>query len=264
MEKTPKTRYFISLAYHGAAYHGWQRQPGAISVQEAIEERMKLLLRQEVCLVTAGRTDAGVHARKTFAHFDGPPDLDTDWLTHRLNSFLPADIAVRYVLPMPAGAHARYDAVQRTYNYLIIDRKDPFLADRAWRLSALPDVERMNRAAEILFQYKDFQSFSKVKTDVKTFLCRIDEAKWERRGKHELVFRISADRFLRGMVRALVGTMVEIGQGKREVGDMHRILQARDRRAAGPAAPAKGLFLTDVRYKPQLQSLIEGVEGNVE
>ncbi len=257
------TRYFISLAYHGAAYHGWQRQPQQISVQEAIEERMKLLLRRDVCLVTAGRTDAGVHARKTFAHFDGPADLDTGRLMHRLNSFLPADIAVRYVIRMPAGAHARYDAVQRTYHYHIIDRKNPFLADRAWRLPELPDAERMNRAAEILFDYKDFQSFSKVKTDVKTFLCRIDEARWERRGKHELVFRVSADRFLRGMVRALVGTMVEIGRGKRAPEDMHRILQARDRRAAGPAAPAKGLFLTDVRYKPELQALIDKAEEEI-
>lgn len=253
-------RYFLSLSYNGLAYHGWQRQPKGATIQEAVERRMHLILRQPVELTTAGRTDTGVHARKTFAHFDGPAGLDPAWLTKRLNSFLPPDIAVRYIIPVPAEAHARYDAVRREYAYHLIDRKDPFLKDFAWRLEAFPDWERINQAAAILLQYEDFESFSKVKTDVKHFRCRLDYARWERIDRHHWVFRIGANRFLRNMVRAIVGTLVEIGQGKRPPEAMHAILEARDRRAAGASAPGHGLFLENVVYKPEIQALIDRAE----
>ena len=249
-------RYFISLMYEGTKYHGWQRQPRANSIQEEIEKRMSLLLGHPVELTTAGRTDAGVHALQTYAHFDGTADLDTQWLTRRMNAFLPRDIAFKQIISVPAEAHARYDATSRYYTYHLISRKNPFLEAYAWRVSGLPDMERMNRAAEILLNYDDFESFSKVKTDVKHFRCQIHEAYWEQKEPHHLVFHIRANRFLRNMVRAIVGTLVETGWGKREVADMHRTLEARNRNAAGASAPARGLFLTDVTYKPSIQSLI--------
>jgi len=254
-------RYFLSISYNGKNYHGWQRQPKGPTIQEAIERRMSLILRQPVELTTAGRTDTGVHARKTFAHFDGPSGLDLAWLTKRINSFLPPDIAVRYTVAVPPHAHARYDAVQRTYVYHLIDRKDPFLHDFAWRVEKLPSIDLMNRAARILLEYEDFESFSKVKTDVKHFLCRIDEAHWERIDKHHMVFRITANRFLRNMVRAIVGTLTEIGWGKYPPEEMHRIIRARDRRTAGPSAPGHGLFLEEVKYKPEIQKIIDRAEA---
>jgi len=244
-------RYFLELAYHGGNYHGWQRQPGAISIQETIEERMRLLLREPVELTVAGRTDAGVHALRTFAHFDTESPLDTAWLQKRLNAFLPKDIAVKNVYPVRSGAHARYDAVSRTYRYVIVPRKDPFMWDRAWLHYEPLNVECMQRAADILLQYDDFESFSKVKTDVKTFICHIKEARWTRT-EDRLEFVITANRFLRNMVRAIVGTLVEIGQGKYPPEKMHDIIRAKDRRAAGPSAPAQGLYLENVVYPPDI------------
>ncbi len=249
-------RYFISIMYDGTRYHGWQRQPKAVSIQEEIEKRMSLLLDQPVELTTAGRTDAGVHALQTYAHFDVPSALDPEWLTRRMNAFLPRDIAFRYTVPVPPDAHARYDARSRYYTYHLITRKNPFREAYAWRLNEIPDIRRMNEAARILLDYEDFESFSKVKTDVKHFRCRITEAYWEQAAPDHMIFHIRANRFLRNMVRAIVGTLVETGLGKREPEDMHRILQARDRRMAGASAPGRGLFLTEVTYKESIQDIL--------
>jgi len=244
-------RYFLELAYYGRNYHGWQRQPKAVSIQETIEERMGLLLGLPVELTVAGRTDAGVHAKQTFAHFDVPAPLDIEWFQRRLNAFLPKDIAVNAIHPVLPTAHARYDARSRTYRYIIVTRKDPFMWDRAWYVREKLDVEKMQQAADILLEYEDFESFSKVKTDVKTFLCDIKEARWEVKD-HRLEFVITANRFLRNMVRAIVGTLVDIGTGKYPPEKMHEIIQAKDRRVAGPSAPGKGLYLEKVVYPEQI------------
>ncbi|NPA43233.1 MAG: tRNA pseudouridine(38-40) synthase TruA [Chlorobi bacterium] len=244
-------RYFLELAYLGLNYHGWQKQPGAVTIQQTVEERMSLLLRRPVELTVAGRTDTGVHARQTFAHFDSPEPLDLSWLRHRLNAFLPPDIAVKNILPVRPHAHARYDAMRRTYRYVIVRDKDPFWHKRAWLVREPLDLARMEEAARILLQYEDFESFSKVKTDVKTFLCRIYEARWEvREGRLEFV--ITANRFLRNMVRAITGTLVDIGLGKYPPSHMHEIIRAKDRRAAGPSAPGYGLYLEKVEYPPEI------------
>ncbi len=244
-------RYFLELSYAGKNYHGWQRQPSMISIQQTIEDRMRLLLREPVELTVAGRTDAGVHAKRTFAHFDVEKSLDIPMTINRLNSFLPQDIAVMNILPVKAGAHARYDAIDRTYRYIIVTKKNPFMTDWAWRHQGPLDVKAMQEAAEILMKYEDFKSFSKVKTDVKTFICQIKEARWEIKDDR-LDFVITANRFLRNMVRAIVGTLVDIGSGKYEPEQMHRIIQARDRRAAGASAPPQGLYLENVRYPQEI------------
>ncbi len=245
-------RYFLELAYHGKNYHGWQKQPNAVSIQETLEKKISLILGEEIHLTTAGRTDAGVHALQTYAHFDLNQTLDKHHFIKRINSFLSWDIVVKNIYEVPANAHARYDARERTYIYQIIPQKNPFLYDYAWLHPDHLDVEAMNRASEILLQYDDFTSFSKVKTDVKHFLCNIMEAQWQVR-EDRLVFSITANRFLRNMVRAIVGTLVEIGEGKRKAQEMHEIIRAKDRNAAGPSAPAKGLFLKRVVYKPEIQ-----------
>ncbi len=249
-------RYFLELAYHGKNYHGWQRQPNAVSIQETIEKRMSLILGEEIHLTTAGRTDAGVHAIQTYAHFDLIQPLEIENFKKRINSFLPWDISVKNIFDVPEKAHARYDARERTYIYQIIFEKNPFLYDFAWRFQGELDVEAMNEAAEILLGYNDFTSFSKVKTDVKHFLCDIKEAEWQKTDD-KLVFKITANRFLRNMVRSIVGTLVEIGEGKRSPQEMHEIIIAKDRNAAGPSAPAKGLFLASVIYKPEVQSYLK-------
>jgi len=244
-------RYFLELAYYGRNYHGWQRQPKAVSIQEILEERMGLLLGIPVSLTAAGRTDAGVHAKQTFAHFDVPGPIDTEWFQRRLNAFLPHDIAVRNIHAVRPNAHARYDALSRTYRYIIVTRKDPFMWDRAWYIREKPDIAKMQKAADILLRYEDFESFSKVKTDVKTFLCHIHEARWEIKDER-LEFIITANRFLRNMVRAIVGTLMDVGTGKYPPEKLHEIIAAKDRTAAGPSAPAKGLYLESVSYPPEI------------
>ncbi len=250
-------RYFLELAYHGKNYHGWQRQPNAVSIQQTLEERMSLLLREEISLTTAGRTDAGVHALQTFVHFDVQnPPVNPDDFVHRLNAFLPPDIAVKAMFSVPDNAHARYDARLRSYIYQITTKKNPFLTDFAWRYENRLDLDAMNQAAAVLPEYEDFTSFSKVKTDVKHFLCDVREAYWEKKGDL-LIFHISANRFLRNMVRSIVGTLVEVGQGKRKPEDMHEIIQGKNRNLAGPSAPAKGLFLEKVIYKPEIAEFLK-------
>lgn len=240
-------RYFIQFSYFGKHYFGYQRQPKQISVQQVLEESLSTLLRKEIKVTGAGRTDTGVHARKIFAHFDVQNALPAD-IVYRLNSLLPPDIAVQHAFEVNAELHARFDAKYRTYEYLITTRKDPFLQDFAWQFTRKKlDIERMNAACKILFEYDDFESFSKTGADNKTTFCKIYKAKWTE--QEDIVkFTVSADRFLRNMVRAIVGTMIEIGTGKLKPEDLRTIIEAKDRGFAGSSAPAQGLFLTDVGY----------------
>ena len=253
-ENEPGTqRYFIYLAYDGTAYHGWQRQPNGLSVQERIEEALSLLLRRETAVTGAGRTDAGVHARLMVAHADLPTLLPTpeEWV-HRLNRLLPSDIVIYRICPVRADAHSRFDALSRTYHYYIACRKDPFQGRYRWVMDGKRlDIDRMNEAASHLLRYTDFTSFSKLHTDVKTNNCRITRAGWSLTG-NDLVFEITADRFLRNMVRAIVGTLVDVGRCKLSVADFCAIIEARDRCKAGTSAPGNALFLTDITYPEEL------------
>lgn len=236
----------MELAYQGKAYHGWQRQPNAISVQEVVESKLFTLFQQQKEIVGAGRTDAGVHAKQLFAHFDAEEGLDED-LVFKLNSLLPQDIAVRNLLPVLPEAHARFDALSRTYEYHVIQKKNPFAHDAAYYVKRDLDVDLMNDAAKILMEYSNFKCFSRSRTDVFTYNCKIEYAVWVEKSER-LVFHIKADRFLRNMVRAIVGTMLEIGLGKMEVEKMHEIIRSEDRGEAGASVPAKGLYLTKVEY----------------
>ena len=253
-ENEPGTqRYFIYLAYDGTAYHGWQRQPNGLSVQERIEEALSLLLRRETAVTGAGRIDAVVHARLMVAHADLPTLLPTpeEWV-HRLNRLLPSDIVIYRICPVRADAHSRFDALSRTYHYYIACRKDPFQGRYRWVMDGKRlDIDRMNEAASHLLRHTDFTSFSKLHTDVKTNNCRITRAGWSLTG-NDLVFEITADRFLRNMVRAIVGTLVDVGRGKLSVADFCAIIEARDRCKAGTSAPGNALFLTDITYPEEL------------
>lgn len=241
-------RYFLQLSYKGTNYHGWQVQPNAISVQEVIEDALSKILREEISVVGAGRTDTGVHAKNYILHFDleksYPEKLD---LVYKLNSFLPSDIAVHKVWMVHNEAHARFDAISRTYHYFISREKDPFSTDVSYKYLKSLDVAKMNEAAAKLFDYTDFTSFSRLHTDVKTNNCKIMQAEWIEKN-NELVFVVKADRFLRNMVRAIVGTLLEVGQGKLSIEQFCEIIERKDRGAAGASAPAQGLFLVDITY----------------
>lgn len=239
-------RYFLELAYNGTAYHGWQRQPNAISVQEKIETCLATLLRQPVEVVGAGRTDTGVHASQLFAHLDVENQLDKEFV-FRMNSLLPKDIAIRSAKRVQPEAHARFTALSRTYQYHVVRTKDPFALGSAYWVKRELDVEQMNKAAGILMEYSDFKCFSRSRTDVKTYQCRIEQAIWKEEGDR-LIFYIRADRFLRNMVRAIVGTLLEIGQGKMQGEDLQKIIESRNRSEAGASVPAHGLYLTQVEY----------------
>ena len=242
-------RYFIELSYNGSCYNGWQIQPNAPSVQEELNKALTLLLKEEVNVVGAGRTDTGVHARFYVAHLDVATHLETpDQLTYKLNRLLGNNIAIHRVYPVPPELHARFSATSRTYKYFIDKHKDPFTYNFAFRLFPIPDLKLMNEACDILFEYSDFTSFSKLHTDTKTNICKIMHANWEDTGK-QLVFTIQADRFLRNMVRAIVGTMLEIGQGKLSVSEFRNIIEAKDRCSAGMSVPGNALFLWDIKYE---------------
>lgn len=241
-------RYFIELAYKGTNYHGWQYQPDAESVQETLNKALSLLLKTDIDIVGAGRTDTGVHAKQMFAHFDIEAEIDTPQLVHKLNSFLPKDIAIFNILKVSDEAHARFDATKRTYEYHIHKIKDVFENDGSYQFQLPLNIDKMNQACEILFKHNDFECFSKVNTDVHTFNCVIFEANWQQNG-NKLVFTISADRFLRNMVRAIVGTMINIGTGKISLADFEKIIDSKDRSQAGFSVPAHGLYLTKIEYK---------------
>ena len=240
-------RYFVFFSYDGTAYHGWQIQPNAHSVQAEMQRALSLLLGSDAELVGAGRTDTGVHARVMAAHFDAAP-IDCAELARRLNRVLPADIEVDRIVPVSDDAHARFSALSRTYHYFVRRRKLPFRRHYA-ALFAFPlDIDRMNAAAAVLLGTHDFASFCKVGGNSKTTLCRVDAAAWTEVEPDLWRFEIKADRFLRNMVRAIVGTLIDVGRGKISVDDFADIIQSRDRCAAGESAPANGLFLVDVAY----------------
>ncbi|GAB3787205.1 tRNA pseudouridine(38-40) synthase TruA [Spirosoma horti] len=240
-------RYFLQLAYKGTAYHGWQRQPNGLSVQEVLETALSTILRQPIAIVGSGRTDAGVHAGEQFAHFEFDNSLPTN-LLRSINSLIPPDIAVYDCFPVRFDDHARFTAISRYYQYTICRRKDPFRDELVYVFTLPLAVERMNEAANRLLYHLDFESFSKVKTDVLTFNCQIERAEWEQHTTGDLIFHIKANRFLHGMVRAIVGTLLAVGQGRLSVDDFDQIILARDRRKAGRAAPAQGLSLVEVGY----------------
>ncbi|CAL2087996.1 tRNA pseudouridine(38-40) synthase TruA [Tenacibaculum sp. 190524A02b] len=240
-------RYFIELSYNGKNYHGWQIQPDAISIQEKINNALSTILRTDINIVGAGRTDAGVHASQMFAHFDIDKVLDENF-TYKLNAILPNDIVIHQTLLVNNDAHARFDANSRSYEYKIWLGRNPFLLDTTWQLLYKDiNINAMNEAAQILYEYNDFECFSKVKTDVNTFICKVTEAKWILNNSN-LTFYISADRFLRNMVRAIVGTLLDVGLGKKSVANFREIIESKNRSKAGVSVPAKGLFLTNVSY----------------
>lgn len=241
-------RYFLEFAYNGTHYHGWQLQPDAISVQEVLTKALSTLLRTPIELVGAGRTDAGVHARQMYAHFDLDVLFDKDSLLKRMNSYLPEDIAVFDIHLVADDAHARFDATARTYDYHIHQFKDAFCNSGSFYHFRPLNVELMNQAAQILFEYEDFECFSKTHTDVFTFNCTIYKAHWTVLPDNKLVFTVSANRFLRNMVRAIVGTLVSVGLEKITLDDFRTIIESKNRGQAGFSVPGKGLYLTQVSY----------------
>ncbi len=240
-------RYFIELGYNGKAYHGWQYQPNAISVQETLEKVLFTALQVETPVVGAGRTDSGVHASQYYGHFDAGEIKHVDKFIFKLNSILPDDIAVYDLIKVDDEAHARFHATGRSYEYFVVQHKDPFKFETAHYVKNELDLEKMNLAASILLEYTDFKCFSKSKTDVHTYNCKIKSSQWVQEND-VLIFKITADRFLRNMVRAIVGTLLEIGLGKIPVSRLHEILESRDRQEAGTSVPAKALFLTKIEY----------------
>jgi tRNA pseudouridine38-40 synthase len=240
-------RYFIEIAYNGSNYFGWQMQPKVISVQQALEEALSTLLRKEIKVVSAGRTDTGVHAKQLFAHFDHEKIDDSQQLVFRLNSFLSKDISVKNIIAVKDDAHARFNASVREYKYVVSLGKDPFSEGFAYQLHHRPNLDTMNEAAKLLLDYQDFQCFSRSNTDVKTYNCKVRKAIWEE-DNNRLIFTIAADRFLRNMVRAIVGTLLDVGFGKTSIEEFHSILKSKNRVNAGASAPAQGLFLNKINY----------------
>ena len=243
-------RYFIKLSFDGTRYSGWQIQENAASVQETLDKALSNLLREPIRTVGAGRTDTGVHARKFYAHFDTTAILDDKHIpqtVYKLNRILPPDIAIQGIFPVNPDAHARFDAISRTYQYYMCTQKDPFYHGKAWLMEPKLDIPTMQQAADMLPEFDDFSSFAKSNTQTKTNLCKVFHARWTTQ-THLLVFEIKADRFLRNMVRAITGTLVEIGLGKIDLHDFAGIIQARDRRKAGYSAPGYGLYLVDIEY----------------
>ena len=251
-------RYFIQLSYDGTGYHGWQVQPNGVSVQEVLQKALSTLLRQPTEVTGAGRTGAGVHASMMVAHFDWPAahegegceemPLDCTQLTYKLNRLLPPDVAVQAVRPVGPEMHARFSATRRTYHYYIHTRKDPFLRGYSWQVNVPLDFALMNEAAQVLLEYSDFTSFSKTGTDVKTNICQLTEARWEQLKPGEWRFTVSANRFLRNMVRAIVGTLVEVGRHRMTISQMRHAIEAKDRQRAGESVPGHALYLTNTEY----------------
>ena len=241
-------RYFIEHSYKGTAYHGWQKQLNGISVQEILEKALEQILREKIEITGSSRTDKGVHATKQFAHFDSNFELkNLGNLAHRLNAILPKDIAIQKIFEVSGEAHARFDAVFRKYIYRIVPEKNPFWQDFAYCFRANFDFEKMNEAGKILTQYTDYQAFSKVHTQVNNFECQIEYAFWEQKDGM-ILFHIKANRFLRGMVRTIVGTMIEVGLNRISLEEFEQIILSKDRRKAGRAVPAAGLTLVEVGY----------------
>jgi len=245
---TFQLRYFIELSYKGTNYHGWQLQPDSISIQGKVNEAFVTIFRVPINVVGAGRTDTGVHAEQLFAHVDFEHKIDTKEITYKLNSILPNDIVIENITAVVDDAHARFDATSRSYEYRIFLGRNPFLLETVWQLNNKKlNVVKMNAAAEILLTYTNFKSFSRTNSNVKTYNCDIRKAEWVQTNKM-LTFHITADRFLRNMVRAIIGTLLEVGTEKITLEDFKQIIESKDRCNAGTSAPAKGLFLTQVIY----------------
>jgi len=243
-------RYFIYLSYDGTRYHGWQIQPNGVSVQEVLNKALSTLLHEPIEVTGAGRTDAGVNASLMVAHFDTSQEVN-EQLVYRLNKFLPQDIAISNIRKVKDDAHARFSATSRTYHYYIITAKTPF-EPYAYRFPQPLDFDKMNEAAQTLFDYTDFTSFSKLHTDVKTNNCRIMHAHWEQVSPIKWQFTITADRFLRNMVRAIVGTLLDVGRGVLTIEQFREIIEKKDRCSAGTSVPGNALFLADVTYPREL------------
>lgn len=241
------SRFFIQIKYKGTNYHGWQIQPNANSVQAEINTALNTLLKENISVTGAGRTDTGVHAKDFYAHFDSFTDFDVDDICYKLNCILPSDISCSRVFKVSDDFHARFSATERTYEYWISLSKDPFLTDAAYYFHQKLDVNKMNKAAKLLIQKTDFSCFSKSKTDTFTNDCDVKEAYWKEE-KNLLIFTISADRFLRNMVRAIVGTLLEVGLSKIEVEEINNIIASKNRSDAGTSVPAHGLYLTKIKY----------------
>ncbi len=244
-------RYFVEFSYNGTKYHGWQSQPNASSIQQTLNDALSVILRSPIETMGAGRTDAGVHARQMYAHFDFDHALEDTKVVYKLNSFLPEDISVQKIFAVDDKAHARFDASSRTYDYYIHRQKDVFSYKSSWFYKNDLDVELMNQAAKILLGRHDFQCFSKTHSDVNNYYCDVIQASWNAVGNH-LVFTIEADRFLRNMVRAIVGTLINVGLGKTNLEEFKKIILAKNRSEAGVSVPAHGLYLTKIKY-PYIQ-----------
>lgn len=240
-------RYFLEVAYDGTNYHGWQAQPNALAVQAVLDDCLSKVLRQPISTTGSGRTDTGVHASQQFVHFDVVQALDPQQVIFRLNRILPNDISAKNLYLVPDEAHARFDAVARTYHYHITLIRNPFKRYYAWYHSRALDVQKMNEAAAVLLKYEDFTTFSKVKGDTNHYRCTMYEAEWRQEGQ-EFIFTIRANRFLRGMVRLVVGTLMDVGRGKLTVAQFEQIITSQDRSKASGAAPAEGLYLAKVEY----------------
>lgn len=241
-------RYFIYLSYDGSQYHGWQVQPNAVSVQQKLNEALSLILRENIDTLGAGRTDAGVNAAMMVAHFDTEKEFSCPDLAHKLCRILPQDIAVSRIKPVTDAAHARFDATSRTYHYDVYLEKNPFIRHYAVKLNFPLDFALMNRAASRLLQVEDFTSFSKVNTDTKTNICHLKQARWFELPDGRWRFEITADRFLRNMVRAIVGTLIDVGRGRTSLEEFERIISSKDRCRAGESMPGKALSLVNITY----------------
>jgi tRNA pseudouridine38-40 synthase len=244
-------RFLFQISYLGTNYHGWQSQNNAVGVQEIVEKILSTILREEIAIVGSGRTDTGVHCAKQFFHADIEKIFEKEKLIIQLNSYLPKDIAIHRIQQIKPNASARYDAFERTYQYHITQIKDPLRTGLSYYCFKSLDVPTMNKAASLLLGTHDFECFSKVKTDVNHFLCDIKTAKWNQK-KELLVFTITANRFLRGMVRAVVGTLIDVGSGKISMKEFQEIIKSKDRKKAGMNVPPEGLFLTDVKYSKSI------------
>lgn len=241
-------RYFVTFSYDGTRYHGWQIQPNGDSVQARLQGALSTLLRQEIGVTGAGRTDAGVHARMMVAHFDYDGALDCTQLTYKLNRLLPYDIAVEKVEPVSEEMHARFSATSRTYHYYIHTTKDPFCRVYSCELHYPLDFQKMNEAGLLLTGYDDFGAFCKAGADVKTTLCHVTEARWVQTSPTTWYFRITANRFLRNMVRAVVGTMIDVGRGRLSLVDFCKVIEGKRRTEAGESMPGNALFLEKIEY----------------
>ncbi|TAE83983.1 MAG: tRNA pseudouridine(38-40) synthase TruA [Bacteroidetes bacterium] len=240
-------RYLIQLSYKGTHYHGWQRQHNAQSVQGILEEKLSLLIGQPIETLGCGRTDTGVHAKNYYAHFDSEQPVNKEQLVYKLNQVLPKDIAVFKIMAVSTDFNARFDATWREYEYWITQTPNPFLLEQAWFQYGQVNIEQMNKAAQLLIGKHDFKSFSKVHTQVNNFVCEVMFAEWSVVGD-KLVFTIRANRFLRNMVRAIVGTLLEVGKSRLTLTDVSTILESKNRCEAGQSVPAHGLYLTKINY----------------